>query len=286
MCRIFGFHSIIQSQIHSSLAEGDQSFMHLSQDHPDGWGVAYYVDSAPHVVKSESAAIRDRLFQRVSGIVSSNTVVAHLLKATLGNIDITNTHPFQYGRWIFAHNGNIKGFAHFRNALLQKIPDDLRRFIIGDTDSEVIFYLLLKYLRAHQCERKKNACITDVSNAVSEALREIISIVGPFALKDGPPTETYMSFILTNGDIFLAHQGGKPIFYSTHKTRCSEKNSCPYFTSSCEAESKDGKINHLLFSSEPISGENIWTRMSPGSLIGVDSRMIIKAITTQSILAS
>ena len=50
MCRLFGFRSIIKSQVHSSLVGADDSLMTLSSDHPDGWGVAYYVEGAPHVL--------------------------------------------------------------------------------------------------------------------------------------------------------------------------------------------------------------------------------------------
>ena len=34
-------------------------------------------------------------------------------------------------------------------------------------------------------------------------------------------------------------------------------------------------INHLIFSSEPLSGENIWLKMDPGQIIGIDGRMKI-----------
>ncbi len=139
MCRIFGFRSVMQSQVHRSLVSADNAFMRQSERHPDGWGVAYYVAQAPHVVKGASAAFGDQLFKHVSGIVTSETVLAHLRKATQGELSTINTHPFQYGHWVFAHNGNIAGFAEIRDVLLAKIPPVLRRFILGTTDSEVLF---------------------------------------------------------------------------------------------------------------------------------------------------
>ena len=30
---------------------------------------------------------------------------------------------------------------------------------------------------------------------------------------------------------------------------------------------------HLIFSSEPLSGENVWNEMKPGEVVGVDWRM-------------
>ncbi len=107
----------MQSGVHRSLVSADNALVLQSERHPDGWGVAYYVAGAPHVVKSAAAAVSDHLFRHVSGVVTSETVLAHIRKATQGDLSTINTHPFQYGTWVFAHNGNIKGFAAVRDAL-------------------------------------------------------------------------------------------------------------------------------------------------------------------------
>ena len=136
MCRIFGFRSVIESGVHESLVHADNALMNQSSAHPDGWGVAYYQAGAPHLIKSVSTAVNDHLFRRVSGVVSSQTVLAHLRKATQGELSILNTHPFQFGQWTFAHNVNIKGFhIQHRDVLMNAIDTDLRRYILGDTDS-------------------------------------------------------------------------------------------------------------------------------------------------------
>ena len=44
MCRLFGFRSVIPSQMHRSLIAADNALGRQSERHPDGWGVAYYVD--------------------------------------------------------------------------------------------------------------------------------------------------------------------------------------------------------------------------------------------------
>ncbi|MFT5430271.1 MAG: putative glutamine amidotransferase, partial [Myxococcota bacterium] len=118
MCRLFGFRSVIPSQVHSSLASAENALGVQSTKHPDGWGVAYYVGGAPHVIKSYEPAHESRLFERVSGIVASETVLAHVRQATVGERTVLNSHPFQYGRWIMAHNGDVRGYA--------EVKDDLR----------------------------------------------------------------------------------------------------------------------------------------------------------------
>ena len=149
MCRLFGFRSVIPSQVHRSLLQADNALGLQSKDHPDGWGVAHYIDTAPHVIRSSQTAISDNLFHRVSGVVASETVLAHVRKATQGVKSVLNCHPFQYGRWVFAHNGDISNFETCREKLVQLISPHLRRFILGDTDSEVIFHLFLSELTRH-----------------------------------------------------------------------------------------------------------------------------------------
>ncbi len=129
MCRLFAFRSVVASQVHRSMMEADNALLHQSNFHPDGWGVAYYVAGAPHLIKSTSAAVECSLFQKVSGIVASKTVIAHIRKATQGELCITNAHPFQYGKWIFAHNGNIANFAEHRDTIIEQISPKMARFI-------------------------------------------------------------------------------------------------------------------------------------------------------------
>src|SRR4029077_15509897 len=101
MCRLFGFRSVIPSQVHRSLLAAENALGVQSNQHPDGWGVPFYVDGSPHVTRSPTTALGDALFHRLSGIVSSETVLAHVRKATQGALTVLNCHPFQYGRWVF-----------------------------------------------------------------------------------------------------------------------------------------------------------------------------------------
>ena len=115
--------------------------------------------------------------------------------------------------------------------------------------------------------------INVVADAVRAAMNQIIEIIGPFSETEEGPTETYLTFILTNGHIMLGFHGGKPLLYSTYKTKCPDRGFCPSFSESCEAETKDGLVNHLVLSSESLEGSNVFLPLSPGELVGVDHRM-------------
>ena len=280
MCRLFGFRSIIPSQVHRSLLSAENALVWQSERHPDGWGVAYFVGGIPHLIKSAETAIHDSLFRRVSGIVASHTVVAHLRKATKGHNSLINSHPFQYGSWVFAHNGDIPGFQSHRGELIARVNPVLRRFILGDTDSEVFFYLLMGHLTRRLGERGKTIHQTgvepdEVTGATADTIAEVEEVTGLSCYvpeQEGRPL--LLSFVLTNGDMMVGHHGGKGLFYSTHKVCCPERDECPSFAPCCESPGERGEmVNHMIFSSEELHGENVWKSMVPGQIVGVDARM-------------
>jgi glutamine amidotransferase len=279
MCRLFGFRSVITSQVHRSLVSADNALMRQSEQHPDGWGVAYYVDGYPHVVKSVATAVSDSLFRRVSGVVSSETVLAHLRKATVGQLSIINSHPFQFGNWIFAHNGQIPNFDQYRDALLEKVSPIYRRYILGDTDSEVLFYLLISNMARFFDVHRKGTELEEMISAVKVTVDEVREVTGMdcYCPKESKEEEFYLTFVLTNGHMMLAHQGGKELYFSTYKESCPERASCPSFSQACEAATSSGFVNHFIVSSEPLHGENIWLEMAHGDVAAVDWRMRLKA---------
>lgn len=273
MCRLFGFRSVIPSQVHRSLVSCDNALLQQSENHPDGWGVAYYVSDVPHVIKSAEPAVADSLFQRVSGIVSSQTVVAHLRKATTGQLSMVNCHPFQYGQWVFAHNGQIPDFESYREPFLDRVAPQLKRFVLGETDSEVMFYLLLTNLADRVDLAERGARTEDLVGAVEDTVEQVHDIVDDTCYDSTEKGDLYLSFLLTNGASMVAHQGGKELYYSTHKTKCSERDSCPSYSKICEMSVDSGRVNHMIFSSEPLEGENVWSQMRPGHIVAVDRGM-------------
>ena len=86
---------------------------------------------------------KDVLFQKVSGVVASQTVLAHLRKATEGDLSMLNTHPFSV--W---SSGCLPTMVILKFLLtpsdypLNMLPSHLQPYVLGDTDSELIFYLI------------------------------------------------------------------------------------------------------------------------------------------------
>lgn len=267
MCRLFGFRSVIPSQVHRSLLAAENALGKQSNQHPDGWGVAFYVDGSPHVTKSAELALGDQLFHRLSGVVASETVLAHVRRATQGDKSVLNCHPFQYGRWVFAHNGDIPEFQSRRAALVAEVQPKLRRFVLGDTDSEVVFLIFLSFLSEHGPLSRRHT-VEDVSSALRATIERVREICDTHAAQ-----RSLLTVMVTDGDTMVATHGGKELYWSSYKTRCSDREACPSLSAECEAPSRTGFVNHFILSSEPLSGENVWEALADGDVIGVDWRM-------------
>jgi glutamine amidotransferase len=263
---------VITSQVHRSLLAADNALAVQSRRHPDGWGVAYYLADAPHVIKNADRALEDQIFRRVSGVVASETVVAHLRKATAGAVNILNCHPFQFGRWVFAHNGKVHRFDEVSDKLRAEVAPNFRRYILGDTDSEVLFYLFLTHL----------AQLTDVhrrgaeAELVVQALCDAVCCARSVADDDCDEERSLLTFVVTDGNTMVGFRSGEPLLYSTYKHRCLDRDSCPHLSPECEAPTRSGFVNHLLVSSEPLQGDNEWTALEEDTFVSVDWRMALR----------
>ncbi len=144
----------------------------------------------------------------------------------------------------------------------------LRRYILGDTDSEVLFFLFLTHLSQHG-PLSGRIGVEETTMALQSTLEHVRAICD----LDSDKEPSLLTAIVTDGTTMVAAEGGKELFWSTYKTRCADRDACPSLSPECEAPSESGYVNHLIFSSEVILGENIWLPLEAGELIGVDWRM-------------
>ena len=90
---------------------------------------------------------------------------------------------------------------------------------------------------------------------------------------DTPAVAASLTVLVTNGETLIAAHGGKELYLSTYKTRCSDRHHCKSLAPECEAPPTTGHVNHCIVSSEPLQGENVWLPLEPGDIVGVDARM-------------
>ncbi len=271
MCRLFGFRSIVDLPVHHSLREAENALAKQSVNHPDGWGIGYYVDGQPHLQKSANSAFRDYEYAEISQVLASETVIAHIRKATVGLPDPANSHPFKYKRWVFAHNGTVWGFDRVRPHLRDAIPVDLRKCIRGRTDSEHVFHLLLAQLRKRTGGLDKDGIDpVHVRDAVVDTVNLVDDTVSQVEGKKVSP----LNMLLTDGDVFLAVRRGMPLHYSTQKKACSDYGFCPRATKECLAPlGPDGAINHMILASERMTTEDVWEELPDGAVLTVSKTL-------------
>lgn len=136
MCRLLAFTSLERKSFYDVIGSEFQSFVDLSAEHKDGWGIGY----EGGVIKDLQAAKESDLLNQTGRELETSGALLHLRLASKGiTVDIDNNHPFTHGTTTFMHNGTIRP----GNTALQFVDEKYKSFIQGTTDSELFFYAVL-----------------------------------------------------------------------------------------------------------------------------------------------
>jgi len=249
-----------------------------ARGHQDGWGIGWFVDDDAYVIKSANAAHACERFRRASERLTSHTFVVHVRRATVGSKgDHLNAHPFRFGRWIFAHNGTLFSFPQLQSWLLERIAPKLQPLILGDTDSEHLFYYLLS--RLHDAGVDRTGKRPSDANMVAKILRQAALDLDAWANAHHHP-RPIVNMLLTDGRLFAAHRAGMPLHLSTQKRVCPEFDTCAAEKVCMLPERPVGRpVNHLLLASEHIGGtDNVWEELADGTTVALDADMRLSTI--------
>lgn len=162
MCELFGFTAAASREISQKL----KSFFSHSTQHPDGWGLAVFDSSNVNIEKEPVPAFESvYLSNRITVPVSEKLVMAHIRKASVGNIRYGNTHPFAgrdaFGKnWVLTHNGTL--FSEPEKERYEQIQS-------GTTDSERILVRFLEMIGSKKEEPTVSDCI-DFLNQLMDTL--------------------------------------------------------------------------------------------------------------------
>jgi predicted glutamine amidotransferase len=112
----------------------------------DGFGIGWYDDAGvPHLYRSTHPAWNDRNLRELASSLSSPLFFAHIRASTGTPVQETNTHPFRHGKWLWMHNGAIRGYETVMRDLRIAVDASLFPSIQGTTDSETMFFLALTF---------------------------------------------------------------------------------------------------------------------------------------------
>lgn len=153
MCRWLAYtgNSIAIDEIlfepeHSLIDQSMSSRMTREPTNGDGFGVGWYGrDGQTGVYRGVQPAWNDANLRDVTRHIESTLFLAHVRRSTGTAVQQTNCHPFRHGRWLFVHNGSIRGYEAIRRALTLAVHPELFRNLHGSTDSELMFHLALTF---------------------------------------------------------------------------------------------------------------------------------------------
>ena len=241
MCQLLGMNANTPTDLVFSFT----GFSRRAEEHKDGFGIAFFEDAGVRLFVDAQSAATSPVAEMVKRYpIRSANVIAHIRKATQGQVALQNTHPFQrelWGRyWAFAHNGDLKHFAPRLHAAFRPV---------GDTDSERAFCWLMQELA------KAHAGVPTIGE-LTATLRELVPRIAAHGT---------FNFMLSNGQALWAH-------CSTQLHYLLRQH--PFHTAHLQDEDMSVDFAQLtqptdrvaVVVTQPLTANEAWVAFAPGEL--------------------
>ncbi|MFZ6645672.1 class II glutamine amidotransferase [Undibacterium sp. TJN25] len=245
MCQLLGMNCNTPTDIVFSFT-GFATRGGRTDEHKDGWGIAFFEGNGVRHFVDHQAAVASPIAELIKNYpIKSKNVIAHIRKATQGQVTLENCHPFVrecWGRyWVFAHNGDLKEFDPALDGPYKPV---------GNTDSERAFCYLLQKMRRHFGE-------------VLPALSELTAFLRQAAAE----IATYGTFnmMLSNGEALFTHCSTKLHYivrqYPFTMAKLSDEDVSVDFS---ELTTPRDRVAVIV--TEPLTTNENWTQFQPGEL--------------------
>jgi predicted glutamine amidotransferase len=224
-----------------------------------GWGVGFYQFGEVLLRRRHVETSQDLDPGKMTSDVKAEVLLGHVRMPTVGDLRTENTHPFRYHEWLFAQIGTPATFAEIRPELLARLPAFLRSNVRGDTDSEVLFHLVLSQLLDKGQLDSIHATAQDTATSLREALRAVNEICKVATLP------AYCGdILLTNGERILAvHQSGQMAYRLVN----SAEEVHEYLADGSERVPHASRLQCCVVASEVESLPDRWVRVPNDSLV-------------------
>jgi len=248
MCQLLGMNCNTPTDIVFSF-EGFHRRGGLTDEHADGWGIAFFEDDGCRVFLDYLPSATSPVAALVRNYpIKSRNVIAHIRKATQGKVSLANTHPFRrelWGQdWLFAHNGNLalpEAFACTQGCRFQRV---------GTTDSEQAFCWMLNRLAEQFSRAPDLATLT----AAVRGLTTELARHGTF------------NFLLSNGHALFAHCSTN-LYYVLRRApfNTAHLSDADVTVDFSQVTTPDDRV--AIIATEPLTDNEQWVQMSPGELL-------------------
>ena len=244
MCQLLGMNCNTPTDVTFSFG-GFAQRGGRTDHHVDGWGIAFFEGlGLRHFVDHQPAFASPvaELIRRYP--IKSRNVIAHIRKATQGEVTLANCHPFVrelWGRyWVFAHNGDLKDFY-------PRLHTSFRP--VGTTDSERAFCWIMQELG------KSHAGVPSVAE-LTLTLRELAARIAPHGT---------FNFLLSNGQALWAHCATS-LFFVERRHPFAEAHLADEDLSMDFSATTTPDDRVAVVVTAPLTTNETWTELRPGEL--------------------
>lgn len=172
----------------------------------DAVGVGAYDDGVVVAQRYGVGAGREALWD----VPSTDAVLLHAGQLPVGHDFETDTQPFRFRQWLFAHAGAVDKAEALRERLVSELPEFIQRVLKGRSLAEAIFGVFLSQLR--ELGRIEDPGLEGTLAAQLLArTAKIVTVAAEEARHRARPT---LNLVATNGRVLVAaHKGIEPLAY-------------------------------------------------------------------------
>lgn len=241
MCELLGMNANTPTDVMFSVT----GLAKRAHEHRDGFGIAFFEGRGLRHFLDPVSALESPVAQMVQRYpIKSRNVIAHIRKATQGRVALENSHPFVrelWGRyWVFAHNGDLKGFAPRLHGAFRPV---------GDTDSERAFCWLMQELA------KAHASVPTIGE-LTHTLRELLP---------QPARHGTFNLLLSNGEALWAH-GTTKLHWVQRRHPFGAAHLADEDLQMDFAPLTDPDDRIVVVATAPLTRNETWTPFAPGEL--------------------
>jgi predicted glutamine amidotransferase len=245
MCQLLGMNCNTPTDICFSFT-GFQARGGVTDVHQDGWGIAFFEGKGVRQFLDPEPSAKSRIAELVRSYpIKSENVVAHIRKATQGDIALENTHPFLrelWGYyWIFAHNGDVRNF-------LPELNGNFRP--VGRTDSERAFCWILQELQGKFGDRYPG----------EERLFDALAALAKEAGSHGE-----FNFLFSNGEMLIAHSSTSLAYIVRQAPFAEARLKDQELTVDFSSVTTE-KDRVAVIATQPLTENERWTPLDPGTI--------------------
>lgn len=278
MCRFFAYFGV-NALMYDAMYNSENSLVSQSKSaqkrrcptNGDGFGIGWYPahdDPEPGHFVATSPAWSNRNLRNLCRKIMTPVFFAHVRDASHGMpVSTSNCHPFQYGHFLWMHNGYIENFDQIKRPLIALLSDRAFHQIQGNTDSEFAFGLFLEEINF------KNEA---TKSEIEIALKTTIDKISELQKSSGIKSVSSMNFIVTNGQNMVSTRFTTDIQHQPPSLFYSSQSMFLNDNGIFNLQETD-QIQSVIIASEPITAnKNSWQKIDRNKMITITANFQIE----------